>query len=148
MYKKYISYSLLVTSGIFLLCTVFATDNSLANGMVTGKVHWFHLAMLFLAVCSLVAAVLTRPTKRFAFSVTDGMVLALAAIVAFTYNWGARSGTGENAVRRTTGPIVVPAAVHVFRMAATTIGFPDRDRCYRTGRSGFGHATVTRPGRV
>ena len=88
MYKKYISYSLLVTSGIFLLCTVFATDNSLANGLVTGKVHWFHLAMLFLAVYSLLAAVLTKPAKLFAFSVADGMVLALAAIVAVLYNWG------------------------------------------------------------
>ena len=87
-YRQYISYSLLVTSGIFMLCTVFATDNSLANGLVTGKVHWFHLAMLFLVVCSLVAAVLTRPAKLFAFSVADGMVLALAAIVAFTYNRG------------------------------------------------------------
>ena len=85
-YRQYISYSLLVTSGIFLLCTVFATDNSLANGLVTGKVHWFHLAMLFLAVCSLLAAVLTKPAKRFAFSVADGMVLALAAIGALTYN--------------------------------------------------------------
>lgn len=86
MYKKYISYSLLVISGIFLLCTVFATNNNLANGLVTGKVHWFHLAMLFLTACSLVAVLLTRPAKLFAFSVADGMVLALAAIVALTYN--------------------------------------------------------------
>lgn len=66
-YRQYISYSLLVTSGIFLLCTVFATDNSLANVLVTGKVHWFHLAMLFLAVCSLVVAVLTRPQSGLLF---------------------------------------------------------------------------------
>ena len=67
-YRQYISYSLLAISGFFLLCTVFATDISLVNGLVTGKVHWFHLSMLFLATCSLLAAVLTRPGKLFAFS--------------------------------------------------------------------------------
>ena len=86
-YRQYISYSLLAISVFFLLCTVFATDISLVNGLVTGKVHWFHLSMLFLATCSLLAAVLTRPAKQFAFSIADGLVLVLAAIVALTYNW-------------------------------------------------------------
>ena len=86
-YRQYISYSLLVISGIFLLCTVFATDTGLANGVVTGKILWFHLSMLFLATCSLLAAVLTRPAKQFAFSMADGLVLVLATIVALTYNW-------------------------------------------------------------
>ena len=85
-YRQYISYSLLAISGIFLLCTVFATDTGLANGLVIGKVLWFHLAMLLLAACSLVAAVLTKPAKPFVFSVADGLVLVLAAIVALTYN--------------------------------------------------------------
>ena len=85
-YRQYISYSLLAISGIFLLCTVFATDTGLANGLVTGKVLWFHLAMLLLAACSLVAAVLMKPAKPFVFSVADGLVLILAAIVALTYN--------------------------------------------------------------
>ena len=85
-YRQHISYSLLAISGIFLLCTVFATDTGLANGLVTGKVLWFHLAMLLLAACSLVAAVLTKPAKPFVFSIADGLVLVLAAIVALTYN--------------------------------------------------------------
>lgn len=86
-YRQYISYSLLATGIIFLLCTVFATDISLANGLVTGKVHWFHLAMLFLAVCCLTATVLAKEIKRFVFSPADGLVLLLAAIVALTYDW-------------------------------------------------------------
>ena len=85
-YRQYISYSLLAISGIFLLCTVFATDTGLANGLVIGKVLWFHLAMLLLAACSLVAAVLMKPAKPFVFSVADGLVLVLAVIVALTYN--------------------------------------------------------------
>ena len=64
----------------------FATNTGLANGLVTGKVLWFHLAMLLLAACSLVAAVLMKPAKPFVFSVADGLVLVLAAIVALTYN--------------------------------------------------------------
>lgn len=86
-YTEYISLLLLAMSGIFLLCTVFAVDFSLANGLVTGKVHWFHLAMLFLAICSLVAVVLTGATKRFAFSVSDGLLLLFTSIVALTYDW-------------------------------------------------------------
>lgn len=87
MYKRYISWSLLAVSGIFLLCTVFATDINLANGLATGKVHCFHLAMVFLVVCCLTATVLTKPAKPFTFSVADGAVLVLTAIVAFTYDW-------------------------------------------------------------
>ena len=86
LYKKYISYSLLSISGFFLLCTVFATDTELTNGLITGKVLWFHLVMLLLAACSLMAAVITKPAKPFVFSVADGLVLVLAAIVALTYN--------------------------------------------------------------
>ena len=87
IYKKYISYSLLVISGIFLLCTVFAADISLVNGLVMGKVHWFHLAMVFLVICCLTATVLTKPAKPFTFSVADGAILVLTVIVAFTYDW-------------------------------------------------------------
>ena len=86
-YNQYISYSLLAISGVFLLCTVFATDIALTNGLITGKVLWFHLVMLLLAACSLMAAVITKPAKPFVFSVADGLVLVLAAIVALTYNW-------------------------------------------------------------
>ena len=86
-YRQYISCSLLVISGIFLLCTVFATDVSLANGLIMGKVYWFHLAMLFLATCGLVATALIKPKKTFIPSVADGLILVLTAIVALTYDW-------------------------------------------------------------
>lgn len=85
--KKLIVYLLHGSSIFFLLCTIFATDNTLANGLVMGKVHWFHLSMLLLAVCSLVAVVVRRPEKGVAFSVGDGLVLLLAAIVAMGYDW-------------------------------------------------------------
>lgn len=83
---QYIPLLFLSISGALLLCTVFATDESLVNGLVTGKVHWFHLAMLLLAACCLVVALITPPRKQFVFSSADGLVLLLAAIVAMTYN--------------------------------------------------------------
>lgn len=87
MYRHYISNSLLAFGGIFLLCTVFATDTSLANGVVSGKVHWFHLAMLVLAVCNLAAVLLVKQVKLFRFSMADGGVVALTAMLMLTYNW-------------------------------------------------------------
>lgn len=86
-YSQYISLLLLSISGTLLLCTVFATDNSLVNGLVTGKVHWFHLAMLFLTSCSLVVTLIAKPKRQFTLTLVDGLVLLLAAIVAMTYNW-------------------------------------------------------------
>lgn len=86
-YNQYISLLLLSISGALLLCTIFATDTSLVNGLVMGKVHWFHLMMLLLASCSLVVAFIAKPKKPFILSPADGLVLLLAAIVVMTYNW-------------------------------------------------------------
>lgn len=78
---------LLFLSGFFLLCTVFAIDTSLANGLVMGKVNWFHLSMLLLALCSLVATLLSKQINLPNFSIMDGGIIVLAVIVAFTYDW-------------------------------------------------------------
>lgn len=86
-YNRFISLSLFIFSGILLLCTVFATNSRLEDGLVTGKVHWFHLAMLFMTMCSLVAVVLTKPEGWFRFSFVDVLVLFLVTTVILTYNW-------------------------------------------------------------
>ena len=130
-YRQYISYSLLAISGVFLLCTVFATDTGLANGLVTGKVLWFHLAMLLLATCSLVAAILTKPVKPFVFSVADGLVLVLAAIVALTYNRQLDPEPEKMLFGGAISRIVVSAAVPIDRMAAVTVIFPGGGCCDR-----------------
>lgn len=86
-YCLYISKSLLIVSGFILFCTIFATDINLVNGLVTGKVHWFHQSMLLLGVCSLVATILTKPERWFTFSIADVFVFVLVAIVILTYDW-------------------------------------------------------------
>ena len=37
-------------TGTLVLCTVFAMNRSLADGLVMGKVFWFHLSMLCMAL--------------------------------------------------------------------------------------------------
>ena len=80
-----ISYSLLAISGIFLLCTVFATDTGWLTDWSQGKFFGF----IWRCCCWQHAAgdgCSDETAKPFVFSVADGLVLVLAAIVALTYN--------------------------------------------------------------
>lgn len=71
--------------GVMLLATPFVSDSGMANGIVGGKVFWFHLAMLLTAAGMAATACLFR--KRFPFAWTDGMLLLFAGITLFTYDW-------------------------------------------------------------
>lgn len=86
-YLRHISLFLFALSSVLLLCTVFACDNSLADGMVMGKVHWFHLTMLFFAGSSLLWWGTGRKKELFKWNVADGLVLLLAALVVVRYDW-------------------------------------------------------------
>lgn len=70
-----------------LLCTSFATASSLANGIVMGKVFWFHLSMLCLAGTVFIS-IITYPLRRLSFNRSDGLILLLSGIVLATYAWG------------------------------------------------------------
>lgn len=87
--RNIIGLLLLLFSSLFLLCTVFATDTSLANGVVTGKIHWFYLSLLFLSFTAFSVELLTGSGRKilFAFIPADGLILFFAAIVLWTYNW-------------------------------------------------------------
>lgn len=73
-------------TGTLVLCTPFVSDNGLANGLVMGKVFWFNLAMLFLAVSTLGMVGIKRD-RRIALSLPDGLLIALAGITLMTYDW-------------------------------------------------------------
>lgn len=73
-------------AGTLVLCTVFATDNHLANGLVMGKVCWFHLSMLCLFI-GLLGICLFEKRLRFSFSLPDGLILLLAGATLVTYDW-------------------------------------------------------------
>lgn len=82
----YLRLLLFTLSGSLVLCTVFASDPMLADGLVMGKVCWFHASMLCLAGCMLFG-VLTGKKSCFTFSWADGALLLLAAVVLVTYDW-------------------------------------------------------------
>lgn len=73
-------------TGTLVLCTPFVSDNGLANGLVMGKVFWFHLAMLFMAVSTLGMVGIKRD-RRIALSLPDGLLIAFAGITLVTYDW-------------------------------------------------------------
>lgn len=85
-YTSYLHLFFLSISGMLLLCTAFAADSSLVNGIVTGKVHWFHLMMVFFTASFLLTGFTTRK-KQFAYTIPDGLILLLTGIVLATYNW-------------------------------------------------------------
>lgn len=76
-----------ILSCILLLCTSFATASSLANGIVMGKVFWFHLSMIGLAGTVFVS-IIAHPSNRLSFDTSDAFVLILFGIVLTTYAWG------------------------------------------------------------
>lgn len=73
-------------AGSLLLCTVFAADPELADGLVMGKVWWFQGAMAVFAGCVLFGLA-TGKKSSFSFSVVDGLLLLLACVVLATYDW-------------------------------------------------------------
>lgn len=83
---KYLRLLFLSLSGMFILCIPFAANDDLANGVVMGKVCWFHTTMAFLAG-SVCFAELTTLKRRFVFTGADGFLLLYIATVLLTYRW-------------------------------------------------------------
>lgn len=83
---KYLRLLFLSLSGMFILCIPFAANDAFANGMVMGKVCWFHTAMAFWAG-SVCFVELTLPKRRFIFTWPDGFLLLYIAAVLLTYQW-------------------------------------------------------------
>ena len=73
-------------AGTLVLSTGFVTDSHLANGLVMGKVFWFHLSMLCMVAC-LFGLCFFEKELRFSFSLPDGLILGFAGITLATYNW-------------------------------------------------------------
>lgn len=82
----YLRRLLLSISGTLVLCIVFAARPELGNGIVTGKVCWFHFAMLFLAATTLLSEIITSK-NRLTIVYADIIVLLFAGVTLLTYNW-------------------------------------------------------------
>jgi len=84
MNKKSFSKSHLITLLLFIsfaiiFATVFIIDNSLANGVVSGKYFWFYGSMGLASITTLIYSITNK--QPFRFSVTDSLVLLFAGSV-------------------------------------------------------------------
>ena len=86
MNLKLLHIFLLSTGGTLLLCTPLIHTTELVNGLVIGKMCWFHLVMLFFSVCVFFVA-LTKRATAIAFSSSDLLLLTFTGIVLITYKW-------------------------------------------------------------
>lgn len=84
-FLNFLSILLLMISGILLLCMIVKADPGLANGILVGKISWFHTSVFFLA-CSVLVMELTVRKSRFTFSLPDGLLLFLLGVMLFTYD--------------------------------------------------------------
>lgn len=87
MYKSiyYLRLLLLATSGMLLLCIIFAMNPELADSTLSGKNCWFHFTSLLLAVGVLLMEFTTRKS-RFIFSLPDALLLFLFGIALISYD--------------------------------------------------------------
>ena len=86
MNLKLLHIFLLSTGGTLLLCTPLIHTTELVNGLVIGKMCWFHLVMLFFSVCVFFVA-LTKRATAIVFSSSDLLLLTFTGIVLITYKW-------------------------------------------------------------
>ena len=73
-------------SGAMLTATPLVGDSALANGIVMGKVFWFHLSMALMAIGTIVTIGFGRK-KGISFSLPDGLLLLFAGVTLATYDW-------------------------------------------------------------
>lgn len=81
----YLRLLLLATSGMLLLCIIFAMNPELADGTLSGKICWFHFTSLLLAGGVLFMEFTTQKS-RFIFSLPDALLLLLFGIALISYD--------------------------------------------------------------
>lgn len=81
----YLRLLLLAIGGILLLCMIVKADPGLADGVISGKICWYHTSVFFFAGCVLFMELTTRKS-RYTFSLPDGLLLLLMGLVLFSYD--------------------------------------------------------------
>lgn len=70
-----------------LLCTVFAMNPYIEDGLLMGKFFWFHTTVFSLAIFNFISVVWIKWYKRPTFDWADGLVLLFALLTLLTYKW-------------------------------------------------------------
>ena len=85
LHRHGIQTTLASVFGAMLIATPLVGDSALANGIVMGKVFWFHLSMALMAIGTVVTAWLGG-RKSIPFALPDGLLLLFAGITLATYD--------------------------------------------------------------
>lgn len=83
---RYLNYIFSSIIGTLLLCTPFAIDDSLANGIVMGKVFWIQLLLFIFSIGTLFFSIVST-RKYFSFNWTDMWILLIGGWGIFNYQW-------------------------------------------------------------
>ena len=86
LHRHGIPIALASVFGAMLTATPLVSDSALANGIVMGKVFWFHLSMVLMAIGTIVT-IGFGGKKSVSFSLPDGLLLLFAGVTLATYDW-------------------------------------------------------------
>ena len=86
MHRHGIRIALASVFGAMLLATPLVGDSGLANGIVTGKMFWFQLSMVVMAIGTAATGWLGG-RKSISLALPDGLLFLFAGITLATYDW-------------------------------------------------------------
>lgn len=72
---------------VLLLCTPFATDSGLVNGIVMGKLFWAQLVLCVYSVGILLFSLIRKESTAFIFTGGDLFLLLIGGWCSVTYSW-------------------------------------------------------------
>ncbi len=127
--------------GAMLIATPFVGDSALANGIVTGKVFWFHLSMALMAIGTVVTA-WPGGRKSIPFALPDGLLLLFAGITLATYDWQLDPEPEKLLFGGQLVGVVVSVALFSYRGSLPEVLFLICADAHRTGRSRLGNAAI------
>ena len=78
---------LLPLAGTLLLCTPFAINPELANGIITGKIFWFQLIVSVFSIGLIVSLLRKKGNPYFSFTWCDLFLILTGGWYAATYSW-------------------------------------------------------------
>lgn len=83
----YIRVLLLCVGGMLVSCTVLIVMSEQASGMIAGKQSWIYFSLIWFALSVLFVVLTKKGRVLFSFSLTDGIVIALLAVLLISYPW-------------------------------------------------------------
>ncbi len=86
LHRHGIRIALASVFGAMLLATPLVGDSGLANGIVTGKMFWFQLSMVVMAIGTAATGWLGG-RKSISLALPDGLLFLFAGITLATYDW-------------------------------------------------------------